>query len=196
VRKRESEYFDAFKLLNADIWMEGMQVAMKCSRYSPFFWNSQCICTRTFGNRPQKYIALLSYLLMELSPYWEAANFTATHELPSILRNSKVHHRVHKSPPLVPIRSQIDPVHTIPTHLRSILILSAHLRLSLPSSLFSSGFPNNILYGFLVSPIRATRPAHLILLDLIIIIMFGEEYKWWSSSLCSFLQPPVTSSPC
>jgi hypothetical protein len=29
---------------------------------------------------------------------------------------------------------------------------------------------------------------------LIILIILTEEYKLWSSSLCSFLQPPVTSS--
>jgi hypothetical protein len=40
-------------------------------------------------------------------------------------------------------------------------------------------------------PIRATCPAHLILLDLITRTILDEEYR---SSLCSFLQYPVTSS--
>jgi len=50
----------------------------------------------------------------------------------------------------------------------------------------------NILYLPLLSPICATSPAHFILLDLIPRIIFGEEYRSLSSSLCSFLHSPVT----
>jgi hypothetical protein len=44
-----------------------------------------------------------------------------------------------------------------------LLVISSHLRLDLPGSLFPSGFPIKMLYSSLFSPIPAACPAHLIL---------------------------------
>ena len=74
------------------------------------------------------------------------------------------------------------------------VLLSSHLRLGLPSCLFPSGFPTKIVYTPLHSLLRATCPAHLILLDFITRTIFGEEYRSLRSSLCSFLHSVVTSS--
>jgi hypothetical protein len=58
---------------------------------------------------------LLTYILtysMEHSPSWESNRFAATQEIPRILRNKKVHYRIHKCPPHVSILNQLNPLHT------------------------------------------------------------------------------------
>jgi hypothetical protein len=87
-------------------------------------------------------------------------------------------------------------IQSTPSHLislRLILILSSHLGVRLPSVLFRQVFHQNF-YGFPITTIRATFPVQLKLLDLITLTIFGGEYKLWSSSLCNFLQSPVTFS--
>jgi hypothetical protein len=71
--------------------------------------------------------------------------------------------------------------------LRSVLILFSHPHLCLLRSFFPSGFLTKILYAFLIPPIHANCPFHLIIFDLIILIIFGERCKLWSSLLCNSL---------
>jgi len=87
-----------------------------------------------------------------------------------------VHYRVHSGPSLVRILNQMDSVHILTTHF-SILMLASLLRLVFSSGLFPSGFPIRFLYAFLISPMRATFPAHLLLLELITLIISYEAYK-------------------
>ena len=137
---------------------------------------------------------LLSYSI-EQTPSWEANWFSATQEISNILWNPKVYYCIYTCPPPVPILRQLEPIHASnSTSWRSILIVSSHLRLVLPSGPFPSGFPTKTLYVPLLSPIRAACPASLIL-DLITRTILSEKYRSLSSSLCSFLHSLVTSSP-
>ena len=150
-------------------------------------WNGENNCNDTY--------LLLTYSMVQ-SPSWASNWIAASQEIPRISRNPMVHYHTHKHPPPVSLSwaSPVQSIYPHPTSWRSILILSTHLRLGLPIGLLPSGFPTKTLYTLLSSPIRATCPAHLILLDFINRTILGEEYKSFSSSLCSLHHSPVTSS--
>ena len=110
---------------------------------------------------------LFTYSMVQ-SPTWEANWFAASQEIPPISRNPKVHYRTHKRPPPVSILGQPNPTHVPTFHLQEI-----HTNIIHPSTLrppqwsLSLRLPHQDPIHPLSSPIRATCPAHLILLDFI-----------------------------
>ena len=90
--------------------------------------------------------------------------------------------------------SQVPATHPYPEPARSSpyplsYFLKIRLNIILPSTsgspkwFFPSGFPTKILYTPFIFPIRATCPAHLILLDFITRTIFGELHRSLSSSM-------------
>ena len=109
------------------------------------------------------------------------------------LRNPKVHYRIHKSPPLVPlILARINPVDSVPS------ILNVYFNI-IHESMYM--FPTwSLSFIFLHQNPVATSPhapqnsATFILSPFITLIIFCDNHKSWSSSLSIFLQFPVTWS--
>ena len=74
--------------------------------FVPYVW---CICPFTKWKRARTHPHTLTYF-MQQGPSWEANRFAASQEIPRILWNPKIHYRIHKCQPPVPIMNQLDPV--------------------------------------------------------------------------------------
>ena len=100
-------------------------------------------------------VMMLTYS-MEQSPSWKTNRFSASQEILRILWNPKVHYRIHKCPPPVPILNQLDPVHTPTSYFVKI-----RLNIILPSTPASSKWPFPLKFPHenpeYASPILHTR---------------------------------------
>ena len=73
-------------------------------------------------------------------------------------------------------------------------MLPSHFRLGPPSSFLPSCLPTKTQYPPFLSPIRATRTIHLIIIDFITRMICGDDHQSWSFSLCSVFQSPLPTS--
>jgi len=74
------------------------------------------------------YLSIYLPIYTKQSPFWEANNASASREFSYILWKQKVQYRVHKSHLLVPILSQINPVHNL------ILLMKEHFNIILQTT--------------------------------------------------------------
>jgi hypothetical protein len=117
----------------------------------------------------------------------QSSSWEACQEILHLLRNPKVHHCDHGSPPLVPVLSQMNPIS--PVHkIHSNIILPAVTRP--PKWQFPFRFQTETCmhYELLIWLMHVTGPTYLILS--LATLMFGEKYTIYEPShqqITSFL---------
>jgi hypothetical protein len=89
-----------------------------------------------------------------MSPSWDTTSCAAIQELPSFLWNPKVQYCAHKSPPLVPILSQTNPVCTLLYYFFEIRLNTIML------STFGSSYQNPLYTSLLPRECYMFCPSH------------------------------------
>jgi hypothetical protein len=91
---------------------------------SLYFFMAWCLIKHRDKFTPYNTKTYSNSMYAILTAYFFTLRYAATHEFPNNLWNPKTRYCSHKSPPMVPILSQINPVPTTTSHLRIILISS------------------------------------------------------------------------
>jgi hypothetical protein len=95
---------------------------------------------------------------------------------PAFSGTPKVHYRVNKTPPLILILKQMNIINTCKSYfIETRLILSSSLPLNLPNDIFLWCFRSAVLFPLLISSMSANFLTQFILLDIIKVILFGDE---------------------
>jgi hypothetical protein len=114
---------------------------------------------------------------MEQSPS-EAVNRSAS---PKLVRNPRVHHRIHKSPLLEPILRTINLVYKFQLcFLKIHLLLLSHLCIGVPSGSSLQPFHPKFCKRFLSIHV-CHMPNHFTALDLVILTISGEGINCYSN---------------
>jgi hypothetical protein len=140
-------------------------------------------------------------LLHKTESFWQGGS-RSVGQISHLLQNPKVLYHVHESLPLVLAISQMTPIHSLPpyffkTHFN---IFFSHLCLGLPGNLFYSDFLTKLKYIFIITPMHAAYPSHLILIDLSPYLVKSANYEASHFALFLLLPPSwvwiFSSAPC
>jgi hypothetical protein len=100
---------------------------------------------------------------LQLTNFWKADSHSASQEIPRLLRNSKVHYRVHNNPPLVLVQNHMRPLYNFSHYFPKI-----HSNIIFPSTPRSSEWSlpfrfcdeNVECISYSLHACYMTRPSH------------------------------------